>query len=133
MIVYLLRNRQNGKCYVGKTTRTLKARWRQHRTEARIGRLISPLYEDMRAFGIDAFEVITLGEADCQRRLNQMERRFIREFNTVAEGYNQATAAFGGRVRKVRAITSATLSPTHRAKIAESVRLYYSERKAAVA
>jgi group I intron endonuclease len=130
MIVYLLRNRLNGKCYVGKTTRTLKARWRQHRTEARIGRLITPLYRDLRAFGFDAFDVVELGEADCQRRLNQMERQFIRNFNTVAEGYNQATAAFGGRVRKVRAITSTTLTQAHRAKIAESVRRSWLERKA---
>ncbi len=132
MIVYLLRNKLNGKCYVGKTTSTLKARWRQHRTEARIGRLDSPLYRDMRKAGADAFEVSILAEADCQRRLNQRERAFIKAFNACACGYNVTPASVGGRSRKPhRAVESKTLSSTHREKIAESVRLSWAQRKAA--
>jgi group I intron endonuclease len=131
MIVYLLRNKLNDKCYVGKTTRTLKSRWRQHRTEARIGRLNQPLYRDMRAHGAAAFDVELLGKADCQRRLNQMERKFIRQFNSVADGYNQACASFGGRIRKVRATSGNPLPKNHREKIAASVRRAWAERKAA--
>jgi len=130
MIVYLLRNKVNDKCYVGKTTRTLKARWRQHRTEARIGRYDWPLYRDIRDCGTEAFSVELLGKADCQRRLNQMERKFIRQFNSVADGYNQVCASFGGRIRKVSAIAKSPLSQTHREKIAESVRRSWAQRKA---
>lgn len=131
MIVYLLRNKLNDKCYVGKTTRTLKSRWRQHKTEARIGRYDWPLYRDIRDYGAEAFSVELLGKASCQRRLNQMERKFIRQFNAVEDGYNQACASFGGRIRKVRAVVNSPLSKTHREKIAESVRRSWAERKAA--
>lgn len=131
MIVYLLRNKVNDKCYVGKTTRTLKFRWRQHRTEARIGRLNSELYQDIRECGADAFSVELLGKADSQLRLSQMERKFIRQFNTVEDGYNMAVASFGGRIRKVRAATGKHLPKAHREKIAKSVRRAWAQKKAA--
>lgn len=129
MIVYLLRNKQNGKCYVGKTTRTLKARWRQHKTEARIGRHDFPLYQDMRLYGTEVFEVEVLGEADCQRRLNSIERKFIRIFDAVEHGYNKMLGSCGGRPKLRRAACS-PLTQAHREKIAESVRLSWLERKA---
>lgn len=131
MIVYLIRNTANGKCYVGKTTRTLKARWRQHRTEARIGRYDWPLYRDMRLFQPHCFELEILGEAASQRRLSQMERKFIRIFHAVEDGYNQACASFGGSIRKPSRAERAPLTKEHRKKISESVRRARAERKAA--
>jgi group I intron endonuclease len=134
VIIYLLRNKVNGKCYVGKTTCTLQARWRQHKTEARIGRLNSPLYQDLRAHGPEAFEVSVLVEAQSQRRLNQLERKFIAAFKAVETGYNLACESFGGRPRRKPVRTfSCSLPLNHREKIAESVRLSWieAERKKA--
>lgn len=134
MFVYLIRNTVNGKCYVGKTTRTVQSRWRQHKTEMRIERYDTPLYCAMREFGVDAFEVSTLGECASQRRLAQMERAFIRRFNSVEDGYNLAVASYGGRIRNhSRSVITRTLSDVHRMKIAESVRLAWRERNPAAA
>jgi group I intron endonuclease len=130
MIVYLLRNKVNDKCYVGKTMKTLKVRRRQHRTEARIGRYDWPLYRDIRDFGAENFSVELLGKADSNRRISQMERNFIRQFNTVSDGYNQACASFGGRIRKAACSERSPLSEEHRERIADSVRRYWKERKA---
>ena len=130
MIVYLLRNKINDKCYVGKTTKTLKARWRQHKTEARIRRYDWPLYRDIREFGAENFAVELLGKASSTRRLNQMERKFIRQFNTVADGYNHTCAPFGGRICKARCSERQPLVKGHREKIADSVRRYWKEKKA---
>jgi len=130
MIVYLLRNKINDKCYVGKTTKTLKARWRQHKTEARIGRYDWPLYRDIQTFGAENFAVELLGKANSNRRLSQMERKFIRQFNTVADGYNHACSSFGGRIHKERCSEKLPLTKTHRKKIAYSVRRSWAERKA---
>lgn len=130
MIVYLLRNKINDKCYVGKTTKTLKARWRQHKTEARIGRYDWPLYRDIQEFGAENFAVELLGKADSNRRLAQMERKFIRQFNTVADGYNHSCASFGGRIREARRVEKQPLTKAHRKKIADSVSRYWAERKA---
>ena len=130
MIVYLLQNKINNKCYVGKTTKTLKARWRQHKTEARIGRYGWPLYRDIRDFGAENFAVELLGKANSNRRLSQMERKFIRQFNTVVDGYNHACASFGGRICEVRHVEKKSLTGAHREKIAASVSRYWKEKKA---
>ncbi len=87
MIVYLIRNTANGKCYVGKTTGSLARRWSQHKCEARLGRYDLPLYRDMRVYQPHCFEVEVLGEASTQRRIAQMERKFIRIFDAVESGY----------------------------------------------
>lgn len=44
MVVYLLECVPTGKKYVGKTVQSSHARWREHRTEARIGRGATPSY-----------------------------------------------------------------------------------------
>jgi hypothetical protein len=129
VIVYLIRNRVSGKCYIGKTTQTLRSRWRQHKTEARIGRLDSPLYVDMRAIGVAFFEVELLAEATCQRRLAQMERKFIAEYKAVDEGYNLDGASHGGRPKLKRTRWSGSLTVDHRKAIAASVRLSWIERR----
>lgn len=134
MFVYLIRNTLNGKSYVGKTTRTVQSRWRQHKTEMRIGRYTTKLYEAMREFGVDAFEVSVLGECDSQRRLAQMERAFIRRFNCVENGYNSSTASFGGKIKnRSESTVTRTLTDVHRKKIADSVRQAWQERSLAVA
>ncbi len=134
MFVYLIRNKINGKCYVGKTTRTIAARWRQHKTEARICRYDSPLYNDMREYGIAAFEVQLLGQCDSQRRLAEMERACIRRYRSVEEGYNLHVASFGGRIRRPnRSPLNRTLPDDHRKKIADSVRMSWLERQAVAA
>ena len=129
MFVYLIRNLANGKCYIGKTSRSVAARWRQHKTEARIGRYNWPIYKDMREQGFESFEVTTLGACDNSRRLAQMERACIRAHNAVAEGYNQSVASYGGRIRLVRERRKVSLSDEHREKIAKSVARSWAERK----
>lgn len=130
MIVYLLRNRINGMGYVGKTRQPLKARWRQHKTEARIGRLTGLLYREMRKYGAEVFEVTVLGERKCERDLNRLERQMIRHHNTVDHGYNQAVAAFGGRRRPKQAYHRMH-SEQHKQKIAASVCASWIARRAA--
>jgi len=130
MTVYLIRNKANGKCYVGKTTRSLRRRWYQHKAEARLNRLDTPLYCDMGAFQLHCFEIQSLGETDNQRRLNQLERRFIRIFKAVEKGYNQDALSHGGRVKFTR---EGFYRPTrvHRNRIAEGMRRAWADRKAA--
>lgn len=131
MIVYMIANRTSGKCYIGKTTATLKARWRQHRTEARIGRIDSPLYRDMRMMGIESFVVAELAATNSQRRLSQLERKFIRNFGATNELYNLDNHSHGGKPRRAAGITRRALPKTHRDRIAASLRSYYEQRKAA--
>jgi group I intron endonuclease len=132
VIVYLIRNTANGKCYVGKTTRPLWHRWSQHKCEAKLGRLDTPLYRDMRVYQLHCFEVETLAQADSSRRTAQLERKFIRIFNTVESGYNLDEISHGGRLK----FRGSTLGRKHSAetirKMAESnARTYAEKRKVA--
>lgn len=128
MIVYLIRNTANGKCYVGKTTRTLAHRWSQHKAEARMGRKDSPLYHDMRLFQLHCFEVEILATADSQRRLAQIERKFIRIFHAVDEGYNLNECSRGGRI-KIYTSNHYQITPEHRRKLNAGVRRAMEEKR----
>jgi group I intron endonuclease len=132
MLVYLIRNRANGKCYVGKTTTTLQARWYRHLAEVRMMRHDFPLYRDMRFFGQGFFEIEEIGRAHCQRRLNQMERKFIRLFNAVENGYNRTMHSYGGKKYRCSQ-PSAPKSAEHKARIAAGVRASWAQKKAAAA
>lgn len=131
MIVYLIECLIDGKKYVGKTTQTLVARWREHKTEARICRKMTPLYEAMRLHGEDAFTIRILGECAYQARLNRMERRFVREFDTLNNGYNAAAAGSGGKTHKLKGrLRGITLSQDHKDKIRATLMQTIQKKKA---
>ena len=132
MIVYLIRNTANGKCYVGKTSRPLWHRWSQHKAEAKLCRLDTPLYRDMRIYQLHCFEIETLATAASSRRIAQLERKFIRIFDAVANGYNQDELSHGGRVRFERK-GNYTITAEHRRRIVDSLRRTWEERKRATA
>lgn len=130
MVVYLITCIPEGKKYVGKTCQTSHARWRQHRTEARIGRKDTPLLRAIRKHGPDAFTIEDLGECDSQTKLNAKERRWIKELGTddPAKGYNLQGAGGGGKPLKKRN-PHAELAPDHKDKIRASLLAFYASRK----
>lgn len=95
--IYLITNKINGKQYVGKTENTIDKRWKEHcndylreRCEKR------PLYDAMKKYGIDNFEVKELeylkkgGEL-----LSQREEYWIKQLNTYHNGYNATKGGDG--------------------------------------
>jgi group I intron endonuclease len=88
MIVYLVRNLITGKCYVGKTGRTLEQRWKEHVAFARPD---SPMLvcRAIAKHGAEQFEVRVLDECDDAGVLNELERLWIKELGTFKpKGYN---------------------------------------------
>jgi group I intron endonuclease len=130
VIVYLICNTANGMCYVGKTTGTLARRWKQHRCEARLGRKDTPLYRAMRTYQLHCFEVEVLGTAPTQRRLAQLERKFIRIFDAVENGYNVGAISYGARTALTRGSYGRRMSEENKLRLAEG-RAAMQERKAA--
>jgi group I intron endonuclease len=86
--VYLIRCRANGLVYVGQTTQSVEVRWKLHmlRSKRDTGRL----YEDIRKYGIDAFEVTVLATAFNRNELNALERQYIHisRATDLEHGYN---------------------------------------------
>lgn len=88
MIVYKITNLVNGKEYVGVTTRSLKERFVQHKSNARNGRS-TYLCTAMRHYGCECFVIEELAQASSKEELSRLEREFVAELNTLApHGYN---------------------------------------------
>ena len=99
--VYLIRNKLNGKGYVGKTIRELSSRYRQHITHAINGHSHSILYKAIRKYGIDNFSISILFESNDENELGIKEIEFIRQLNTMTHnGYN-STGGGEGTSKKV--------------------------------
>ena len=95
--IYLIRNKVNGKCYVGQTRqKKVEMRWSQHKNL--MSSNVSYLANAIRKYGWESFEPhiicdITNDEMDAREILE------IRERNTLApNGYNLAS---GGNSRKI--------------------------------
>jgi group I intron endonuclease len=93
MIIYLIRNKLNGKGYVGKTIRTLEVRVKEHVLNAIAHRAKMPIYAAIRKYGIDNFDICVLQECSDQQLLDDLEKYWISELETFKHGYN---ATLGG-------------------------------------
>lgn len=111
--VYLIRNKENGKCYVGQAMKevgVLKAkwgtqgRWKSHLREAK--NTIEKGQKDhcvllnqaIRKYGENGFEVITLCECNTVEEMNQKEAEYIQTHNSrVPNGYNMTSGGAKGK------------------------------------
>jgi len=113
--VYVIRNTENAKCYVGSTVRTLAQRMSQHRMAA-LKNSNFPLYVAMREIGISKFYVELLLDAPCERReqLHKVEGNKMRELNTLTpNGYNVVVAGRGKK--EFYMDKKETIRPKHKA------------------
>jgi group I intron endonuclease len=86
VLVYLIRNTINGKCYVGQTTRDLEQRWYEH---CLLHGKCRALENAIRKYGADAFEVSVVARVETQDALNVLEKVTCAALNTYApHGYN---------------------------------------------
>ncbi len=95
MIVYLVRNKVNGKGYVGQTRRTLEGRWSEHVHNALKMMCEMPIYDAIRKHGVESFEVTVLQECSSEEELNQSEKDWIEKLGTFSKGYNATRGGYG--------------------------------------
>lgn len=97
--VYCIENLDNGKKYIGQTTRALEERFREHCGNS--GTSVSPkLKNAIKKYGKDCFCVEVLWESDActQSELDTKEIEFIKDVNTLhPNGYNLTLGGSGGR------------------------------------
>lgn len=96
-IIYLLTNLTTGKKYVGKSSKSLEKRWRQHVQDCRKGRAVH-LYNAMRKYGEDSFSRIVIDTASNNERACEFESYYIRLYDThlKEKGYNLTMGGDGG-------------------------------------
>jgi group I intron endonuclease len=85
----------NGKCYIGVTRRSIKARWSDHLEAAATGRR-HRLAAAMRKYGIDQFEIQQIACALTIDALYDLERELIAQEGTmIPAGYNMSVGGDG--------------------------------------
>lgn len=99
MLIYKIENLENGKCYIGQTSRSIEERFREHCGNSKSS--ISPkLKNAIKKYGKDCFSVDVIWETELctQQELDQKEIQLIAEHNTLhPHGYNLTLGGSGGR------------------------------------
>lgn len=86
--IYCITNKINQKKYIGKTLNTVENRWKEHlKAYKRRKYEKRALYDAMNKYGVNNFECETIGEFP-DNILEEMEQKFIKEYNTYHYGYN---------------------------------------------
>lgn len=93
--IYCITNNVNGKKYVGKTTSSIKRRFKEHLCDCENRKRENrPLYSAMRKYGKENFTIEMLEE--CEREsLSNREIFWIDKLNTYKEGYNATRGGEG--------------------------------------
>jgi len=118
-IVYCATCTVNGKSYVGQTTDGIKQRWSNHKYDAK--RRTAPVSKAIAEYGVSAFDLATLAEADNQTDLDELERLWIatKQSYNPQLGYNRTFGGVHGkptpeqRAKMSAAKMGRTLSPEH--------------------
>lgn len=87
--IYIITNSINNKIYIGQTSRTIEARWKQHQNAALRGDNQGiVLYNAIRKYGVENFFISMIEETDI-KNLNDREKYWIKYYNSIVpNGYN---------------------------------------------
>lgn len=96
MFVYKITNKINGMLYIGITTRTVYQRWLQHRGCAFRGKINHPLYNAMKHYGIDAFEIETVHIGNSLEEIQNVEIELIKKHDSYIRNGNGYNLTYGG-------------------------------------
>ena len=95
-IIYVARNRVNGKFYVGQTRNGVVRRFVEHRHVSRNGSR-AVFHSAIRKYGIEGFEIVVVQTCNDNGCLNQAEKWWIRHLSSLLpNGYNQTDGGWDG-------------------------------------
>jgi len=98
--IYKITNKINGKMYIGQTRNSISTRFSEHRSQALRGSKNSILYNAIRKYGIDNFEITLLEDHIELESLDEREIYYISEYksNDGHTGYNLTSGGGNGFV-----------------------------------
>jgi group I intron endonuclease len=95
MIIYLVKNNINGKCYVGQTSQELNRRRNHHLRSAEINRYGTHFHRALKKYEAKNFSWYILDACDNKDVLNKLEKDYIKMFNSFENGYNMTSGGLG--------------------------------------
>jgi len=145
--IYTITNKTNGKVYVGKT-KDIDKRWSKHLENAealRRAREVHPnkkiegthLYNSINHYGSNAFKVTQEDVAFSREELNEKERYYVKELDSMNpdKGYNMTEGGEGGRpspevIEKMTKINrEITQRPEYKEKMSETMKRKWQEKE----
>lgn len=103
--IYKITNIVNGKCYIG-YSQTPNERWKTHIRCANSGDK-KKLYSAMRKYGISNFNFDIIYQSDDREHtLLEMEPFYIKQYNSVVEGYNMNEGGYNVNTDEMRSQNS---------------------------
>ena len=100
MIIYKVTNTLNNKVYIGKTIRQLKERIIGHYDSAKYNNSETNFHRALMKYPKDVFVWEQLDTAKTDEELNELEIRYIKEYNSYKNGYNMSLGGTGGLTYK---------------------------------
>lgn len=123
--IYRITNLVNGKTYIGKTGVSFGDRWDCHKAQLNGGYHDNPhLQKAWNKYGAKSFEFAVVEAVDDVSVLNDLERKYIKEYRSIGECYNILDGGDGG------SLLGSHLSEDARRKIGEKNRINMTGRKA---
>lgn len=93
--IYYIKNTLNNNMYIGQSV-NIKARFCAHRSSLKNNKHYNEkLQEDFNKYGMDIFELGILEECESEF-LDELEQYYIKKYNTVESGYNNASGGLKG-------------------------------------
>ena len=92
--IYKISNLVNGNIYIGQTTRTLAARFDQHKRDAKNGSTYV-IHRAIRKHGIDNFIYEKIDGSGNYDKLLELEAHYIKEYDSYLHGYNMTLGGDG--------------------------------------
>ena len=129
MYIYKITNLKNNKVYIGQTIRKVEERFKRHINDAIHNILDTHFARAIRKYGKECFKIEIIDSALTQDELNIKEQMYIRQFNSIKEGYNETDALYkcGGNTyasksnselslisNKIRKTKIGTKNPNHK-------------------
>ena len=87
--IYKITNKKNGKVYIGQS-QNIEERWRSHKINyknPKAKEYESKKYRAMRKYGINNFDFSVIEECNISE-LDEKEKYWIKQYNSVIDGYN---------------------------------------------
>lgn len=88
MHIYKFTHIETNRCYIGQTIQDPNRRRLEHIADSRYTTKEYHFHNAIRKYGIDAFIFEIIDKATTLDKLNTLEEKYIKEFNSVKNGFN---------------------------------------------
>ena len=85
--IYIIKNKINDKVYIGKTSKDIEIRFKQHKEDSYRFKE-RKLYKAMNEYGFSNFYIELLDKTENNKEASNLEIFYIKKFNSYTNGYN---------------------------------------------